>query len=75
MRERSNVTETIKKIVKQNPDRWISSNDIIKVTGFIRQSVNDSLRRLEKQGFLIRKKEKINKRGEPMNVVKYKGDE
>ncbi|MGV9142267.1 MAG: MarR family transcriptional regulator [Promethearchaeota archaeon] len=64
------VQKTILQILENNPNKWISTNDILEVTGFIRQSINNALRNLEKKELVKREKRKQEATGLKMNYVK-----
>lgn len=74
MKDRDSVSDVIYKILKNNPDKWISSKEIEEITGFVRQSINWSLRNMDKKGILKMKKVKIERIPKKVNMVKYDED-
>lgn len=74
MKERDNVSKTIYKILKKNPDKWITSKELEQMTGFIRQSINWALRNLSENDKIHMKKAKIKGINKRVNIVKYKDD-
>jgi len=71
MKDRDNVSDVIYKILKNNPEKWISSKEIEEITGFVRQSINWSLRNMKEKGILKMKKVKLDGIPKKVNVVKY----
>lgn len=50
------VQKNVLKICANNPNKWISTNDVIEITGCQRPSVNYAMKSLEKKGLLKREK-------------------
>jgi|GEM_PF-3921552 len=73
-KDRDNVIENILKIVKNNPNKWISSTDIVELKGYLRQSINWAFRELENRGVVKRKKKDLNNSGTKINFIKYEND-
>jgi len=50
------VQKNVLKICANNPNKWISTNDVIEITSCQRPSVNYAMKSLEKKGLLKREK-------------------
>jgi len=51
-----NVQKKVIKICANNPNKWISTNDVIEITGHKRPSVNYAMKSLEERGLIKREK-------------------
>lgn len=66
------VKKPLLDLLKNNPNKWISSSKLVKVTGFDRHAINYNLRKFEERGIVERKKERLEGSGSKVAYVKYK---
>ena len=70
MSNRNDVRGKIMEIVNAYPEKWISSREIEKITGFWRQSINYAIRTLQEEGEI--KVKRVPEKSYEMNYISKK---
>lgn len=69
-----NVKDTIKKVVKKNPNTWINTRDMKLLFDFNRKSIYSAIHKLEEEGILEIQKKDVNWCSRKVNHFRYDGN-